>query len=918
MGIRTAFFLFSILLVLQLTSVAIILTPERVLPTHNGNDAYAPAAAFGGDVFIVVWQSGRLLPGDLRLGPKYHSAIVGCRVRSTGEVIDTIPFIIADTVDLKQSPRIIYGHNQFLVVWQDLRNGKDWDVYAARVTPDGTVQDKNGVLVSGGKRNQALPRAAWDGSNYNIVWQDGRSEKTYETYLARLSPNGEILDPSGVLVASGVSHVMAPIVAPTNTVGRVFVFSISATRTFAGVYQYWQSPTTGIFVSDGIPDAQPVYSIPFNAEPRKMPLGLAPAAIAKGSAGYMISWRTDVTNSRVNNRTPNNAAFFDLFGIRIHDFCYSLTGNCGEIVLNPDVSWDGCNYVNVWHERVSRNGVQRHEIVAAVAANEYGEVIDSAVLVSGSSAIGAMEACVASDAVNGGSLIAYERMAPTSSVPISIAYRMSNADKSKGYLSVSVVDSVAQEQVKTGATLKLIRSSIIIGTSQSSSGILRIAADSGSGYFIDVEAPGFAAKRGIPVYLEGGKTLALTVNLQRLAVTGIRMVPDTLFMFTNAQKSFLLYRVHSDGTILPADSDLSIVWASLNSAVASVSQSGVVSTTNIAGECIIVAAASSTSFSDSAYVKSVMAYQVPHFHWSLNEGMGSSAADVSGNGNTATLRGGATWVQGRFGSALFFDGVDDYLSTIVAQSNPLPFSLSMWFSTNANAGVLIGFGSTSTGQSTSYDRDIKLTSTGALSFRCYPGNNRTITSPSSYNDGEWHHLVATLSSAGMFLYVDGAPVVSDTATKSAESFTGYWKIGYSNAPYFQGMLDDIRVYNTALSSEDILLLYGDTTTYAVTQEYDEMTKIKPDIFLSPNPFNAVVNISVNGWRRGEMRLDVFDINGKKVASLSSQIGENASRIASQGEAKIVRWNASAYPSGIYFVSLSGKGFELKRKAVLVK
>ena len=199
---------------------------EKVLPLHDGRDAYTPAVAFGENCFLVAWQSGRLAPGDLRKGPKYNGDIAGCRVDKSGKALDEKPFLICGAVDLQEKPRIAWSGAAFLVVWQDIRNGKDWDVYAARVSPDGKVLDPEGILVSGGAHNQAKPRVSWDGKNFLVVWQDFRSGAWYEVYCARVSPQGQVLDKDGLKVASGKNaQVFNPAVASAGD-GRVFVISV--------------------------------------------------------------------------------------------------------------------------------------------------------------------------------------------------------------------------------------------------------------------------------------------------------------------------------------------------------------------------------------------------------------------------------------------------------------------------------------------------------------------------------------------------------------------------------------------------------------------------------------------------------------------------------------------------------------------
>ncbi|WP_164076131.1 LamG domain-containing protein, partial [Stenotrophomonas maltophilia] len=69
-----------------------------------------------------------------------------------------------------------------------------------------------------------------------------------------------------------------------------------------------------------------------------------------------------------------------------------------------------------------------------------------------------------------------------------------------------------------------------------------------------------------------------------------------------------------------------------------------------------------------------------------------------------------------------------------------------------------------------------------------------------YNDNKWHHVVSTLSPAGMVLYVDGKVVAQDASVVSAQdNYLGYWRVGYDslsgwpNAPTsasFAGGIDE--------------------------------------------------------------------------------------------------------------------------------
>src|SRR3989338_235532 len=66
-------------------------------------------------------------------------------------------------------------------------------------------------------------------------------------------------------------------------------------------------------------------------------------------------------------------------------------------------------------------------------------------------------------------------------------------------------------------------------------------------------------------------------------------------------------------------------------------------------------------------------------YWSMDEGSGSYAGDSSGNKNTGTLTNGPTWVDGKRGKALNFDGVNDYVNLGSGDIMSSNATLSLWF-----------------------------------------------------------------------------------------------------------------------------------------------------------------------------------------------------------------------------------------------
>jgi signal peptidase I len=210
----------------------------------------------------------------------------------------------------------------------------------------------------------------------------------------------------------------------------------------------------------------------------------------------------------------------------------------------------------------------------------------------------------------------------------------------------------------------------------------------------------------------------------------------------------------------------------------------------------------------------------PGMLYPLNESSGTVAADVSGNNLNGTYIGGISYgVSGSCArdnsKAVALNGSTGYITTPGPMSNPQGFSLEIWFkTTTSNGGKLIGFGSSQTGASTTTDRDLYMINTGKIAFATAPGGqNKIITSTSSYNNGSWHLADATQSSStGMKLYVDGQLVASDPATTTARVTSGYWRFGYDtissasgnvSSNFFAGAIDYVGLYPGALAQSVI-------------------------------------------------------------------------------------------------------------------
>ena len=210
----------------------------------------------------------------------------------------------------------------------------------------------------------------------------------------------------------------------------------------------------------------------------------------------------------------------------------------------------------------------------------------------------------------------------------------------------------------------------------------------------------------------------------------------------------------------------------------------------------------------------------PRIYYKLDETSTTTTAvaDSSGGNRNGVYRGtvvkgGATACARDTGTAVTFNGSNGYVNygSTTQTTATAGYTGEAWIkTTSTRGGLILGFGGSSTGASTTVDRVLYMTSTGRLVFGINTTLKNTIASSASYNDGAWHHVMVTAGSAGMRLYVDGAQVASATTTLTG-SYSGFLRLGYDNlalwpnAPasnFFNGTMDEAAVYLTVLTAAD--------------------------------------------------------------------------------------------------------------------
>jgi hypothetical protein len=208
----------------------------------------------------------------------------------------------------------------------------------------------------------------------------------------------------------------------------------------------------------------------------------------------------------------------------------------------------------------------------------------------------------------------------------------------------------------------------------------------------------------------------------------------------------------------------------------------------------------------------------------------TTSTDSSGSGNHGTLNNGPRPVKGKIGQALSFDGVDDYIDISNAADDVASgdITISAWvkfpvaYNTGSACAAIFRNGDNPS------DNDINLqfgnwtlfsAGPGKLAFAVYDSAFHVASSSqSSWEAGRWYHVVGSVvsgSSGPIKLYVDGSLV--DTASMagargsspSTHTYLGA-NVGSASTCQFNEIIDDVRVYNRALSASEVRQLYDQT------------------------------------------------------------------------------------------------------------
>jgi hypothetical protein len=351
------------------------------IPAKRGWPNGTVDVASNGTDFLTVFSDLRATFPD----------IYGARLTAAGVLVDADAFLIRHAMNSGEHPRVAFNGSQYLAVWNDSRSPSG--IYGARVEPDGTVVDPNGIYLSAG----SMATVGCDGTNCLVVWQDYRNGNS-DVYGVRVDKDGLPLDGTGladgIAVTKATGADQAPAVAWSGsnyTVTWATPTGISAARVAASGGVLDNTPV-GVCVTCGAPqpsfdgtNTMIAFSKASTASGARLaqngtlldstPLTLSTTLTGVGAVAWGGTRHLLVAPQCVQE---GGAPACHLYGVRVAadgtptDTVPLLLTRSANFQDAPAVASDGTNYLVVWVD--ARAGTSKWQIWGTIVSST-GEIL---------------------------------------------------------------------------------------------------------------------------------------------------------------------------------------------------------------------------------------------------------------------------------------------------------------------------------------------------------------------------------------------------------------------------------------------------------------------------------------------------------------------------------------------------------------
>ncbi|HLP96613.1 MAG TPA: LamG-like jellyroll fold domain-containing protein [Saprospiraceae bacterium] len=270
-----------------------------------------------------------------------------------------------------------------------------------------------------------------------------------------------------------------------------------------------------------------------------------------------------------------------------------------------------------------------------------------------------------------------------------------------------------------------------------------------------------------------------------------------------------------------------------------------------------------------------------------------SATDYSGHGNHGSINGGVTFVDDKWGhskSAAHFNGTNAFIrvpASVSLDTLTKSITVACWFYTKSYDSKWASLISKSNNTSALRQYSIIYDKDGLISF------SHTLVATHLLELNQWYHMAVTYQDTIAKCYVDGILVDSNTMANQITSTNFPLYIGadpHVVTEYHHGMLDDVRIYNRALSAAEVSALYLVEVNCNTISTHEAINEQNLTAF--PNPTTGLLTFD---WKvpPPDWTLQVFDLQGKLIQTIASNNPKESI-------------NISEMPPGLYVIRIDTK------------
>jgi hypothetical protein len=198
-------------------------------------------------------------------------------------------------------------------------------------------------------------------------------------------------------------------------------------------------------------------------------------------------------------------------------------------------------------------------------------------------------------------------------------------------------------------------------------------------------------------------------------------------------------------------------------------------------------------------------------HWTFDEGAGTIAHDSAGS-NHGMLFNDPAWTTGKIGGALSFDGTDDFVLLPTFSVSTNDGTIALWFKTSGDFSGNYGHQGYLISGSAAFWSYLTLEGGGNHPYRI-SGETDTqddyFVATAANFAGQWNHVAVSFHDKTAKTYLNGGLIDTRSVT---DSFLTLDRIGGLSSEFYNGKIDDVRIYDNALSQSEIRALLPEPVT----------------------------------------------------------------------------------------------------------